>query len=280
MTGELVCGDCGLVILEELVSQYPESRAFTLEEEENKARVGPPTRQSRFNKGLFTAIKINRDAFGRPLPPETRRQMWRLKRWHARYQMHQKERNLRRAMDEIRRITEKLSIPSAVQENAAVIYRKALDKGLIRGRSITSIAAAALYVACRLAETPKSLKEIAEAGLRDIKSISRDYRMLLRELKIELPIHDPLTYLPKIAEKANVSGTAQGLAAEILRRAKEERLTSGKAPRGVAGAVLYIACLLKDEKRTQKQIAEAAGVTEVTIRNRIRELKERLSLNV
>jgi len=182
------------------------------------------------------------------------------------------------AMGELERLSEKLHIPSFIQETAAVIYRKALSADLIRGRCIAAIVAAALYAACRFTKTPKTLKEVAEASVRDKNEISRCYFLLIRRLKMKMPIHDPLDYVSKIAGKVVISGKTQGLAVKILREAKRKRLTMGKDPMGIAATVLYIACQLKGKKVTQQDIAAAANVTEITIRNRKKELMKKLNL--
>ena len=234
------------------------------------------------DKGLSTAIgRVDRDAFGRKLPLSTRLQMWRLRKWQIRSRVHSSvDRNLAQAMAELDRLSDKAYIPSSVKEKAAVVYRKALDKGLVRGRSIAAIAAASLYAACRQTETPRSLREISEASLVDKKDVARCYRLLIRELDIQMPIADPLTYISKIAERTGITGKTQGLAIQILREAKKRHAASGKDPMGLAAAALYIACLQNDEKKTQKDIAEAGGVTEVTVRNRYKSLKRRLGLEL
>jgi transcription initiation factor TFIIB len=183
-------------------------------------------------------------------------------------------------MAELDRLSDKLYIPAHIKEKAAVVYRKSLEKGLVRGRSIAAIAAAALYAACRNSETPRTLREIAEASLVDKKDVARCYRLLLRELEIQMPIADPMTYISKIAERTGISGQTQGLAIKILINAKKKRAASGKDPMGLAAAALYIACLQNNEKKTQKDIAEAAGVTEVTVRNRYKSLKRQLGLQL
>jgi len=281
-TGETICGDCGLVIREHMMDKGPEWRAFTQEEKESRSRVGIPTSYSVHDKGLSTAIgRVDRDAFGRKLPLSTRLQMWRLRKWQIRSRVHSSvDRNLAQAMAELDRLSDKAYIPSSVKEKAAVVYRKALDKGLVRGRSIAAIAAASLYAACRQTGTPRSLREISEASLVDKKDVARCYRLLIRELDIHMPIADPLTYISKIAERTGISGQTQGLAIKILREAKRKRAASGKDPMGLAAAALYIACLQNDEKKTQKDIAEAGGVTEVTVRNRYKSLKRRLELEL
>jgi len=281
-TGETVCGDCGLVINEQMMDKGPEWRAFTQEEKASRSRVGVPTSYSVHDKGLSTAIsQIDRDAFGRKLPLSTRLQMWRLRKWQIRSRVHSSvDRNLAQAMAELDRLSDKLYIPPPIKEKASVIYRKALDKGLVRGRSIAAIAAAALYAACRRSGTPRTLREIADASLVDKKDVARCYRLLLRELDVQMPIADPLNYVSKIAENTGISGKTQGLAIQILRQAKKKRAASGKDPMGLAAAALYIACLQNDEKKTQKDIAEAAGVTEVTVRNRYKTLKKQLNLEI
>ena len=281
-TGETICGDCGLVLYEQMLDKGPEWRAFTQEEKASRSRVGMPTSFSVHDKGLSTAIsQVDRDAFGRKLPLATRLQMWRLRKWQIRSRVHSSiDRNLAQAMAELDRLSGKVSISPPIKEKAAVIYRKALDKGLVRGRSINSIAAAALYAACRGSGTPRTLREIAEASRVDKKDVARCYRLLLRELDVHMPIADPLTYVSKIAEKNGISGKAQGAAIAILREARRKRAAAGKDPMGLAAAALYIACLQHNEKKTQKDIADAAGVTEVTVRNRYKALKKQLNLEL
>ncbi|MCW4011149.1 MAG: transcription initiation factor IIB [Candidatus Bathyarchaeota archaeon] len=281
-TGETICGDCGLVLYQQMLDKGPEWRAFTQEEKASRSRVGSPTSYSIHDKGLSTAIsQVDRDASGRKLPLATRLQMWRLRKWQIRSRVHSsRDRNLAQAMSELDRLSGKVSISSPIKEKAALIYRKALDKGLVRGRSISAIAAASLYAACRKSGSPRTLREIAEASLVDKKDVARCYRLLLHELNFHMPVSDPLTYVSKIAEKNGVSGKTQGAAIAILRDARQKRFSAGKDPMGMAAAALYIACLQHNEKITQKDIAEAAGVTEVTVRNRYKALKKQLCIEV
>jgi transcription initiation factor TFIIB len=279
--GERICGNCGLVIQENTLHLGAEWRAFTPQEEVSRARVGAPTKYSEYAKGLSTLIPVDRDAFGRPLSPDVRRQMWRLRRWQRRSSFHaSQDRNLSQAMNELQRLSEKLHIPSSLQEMAAVIYRKALNKDLVRGRTITSLVAGSLYAACRFTKTPRTLKEIAEASLQDREEISRAYRLIAETLKMRMPIDDPIDYVTKIAEKAGVSSDAEGLSVKIIRDAKNKHVTMGKDPSGLAAAALYIASKLRKEKITQKHLAEAAGLTEVTVRNRAKDLMIRLDIKI
>jgi transcription initiation factor TFIIB len=281
-TGETICGDCGLVCYEQMLDKGPEWRAFTQQEKASRNRVGMPTNYSIHDKGLSTTIsQVDRDAFGRKLPLSTRLQMWRLRKWQIRSRVHSSiDRNLSQAMGELDRLSSKVSITPSIKEKAALIYRKALDKGLVRGRSINAVTSAALYAACRESGVPKTLREIAEASLVDKKDVARCYRLLLQEIHIKMPVADSLTYVSKIAEKSGISGRTQGVAITILADARRKRFASGKDPMGMAAAALYIACLQNNEKITQKDIAESSGVTEVTVRNRYKALKKQLNLEV
>jgi transcription initiation factor TFIIB len=249
---------------------------------DSRSRAGAATSYSVFDKGLSTTISpFDRDALGRKLPSSTRLKMWRLRKWQIRSRVQSNiERNLARAMAELTRLSDKLNIHGPIKENAAVIYRKALEKGLVRGRTIAGIMAASLYAACRNSETPRRLREIAAASFIAQENIARGYRLLLRELDIQIPIADPMTYVSKIAENTGISGQVQGQAIKILIDAKKKRVSTGKDPSGLAAAALYIACLQSNEKKTQKDIAEIAGVTEVTVRNRYHTLQRQLGLDL
>jgi transcription initiation factor TFIIB len=277
--GEVICSQCGLVIVENELNRAPEWRAYTLEERFSKSRTGAPIRYSHFDKGLHTTIRGFKDASGNSLSGKAKRRAWRLRKWQNRSRVRDsRNRNLMQAMNELQILSEKLSVSSSIKELAAIIYRKALDEGLTRGRSIAAIVAAAMYVACRFTKTPKTLNDIVEVSARSRGEVSRAYRLIVRTLKIEMPSHDPLNYISRIATKAKIPGKVQGVAVKILRKAKRKRITMGKDPVGVASAVLYIACQKEGENVTQKDIAEAAGVTEVTLRNRKKELVEKLDL--
>ena len=281
-SGETVCESCGLVIAEPAIDPGPEWRAYTLKEEKNKIRVGLPMSFSYHDKGLSTVIgPIGRDAMGRKIPRETKFKMIRLKRWNRRSTINgSRDRNLSQAMIELQKITDKLHIPSIVQERAAFIYRKALKKGIIRGRSIASMVLASLYVACRMTQTPRTLEDIAHHSPLDKKEIARCYRLLLRKLNLRAPVPNAKLKVPKIASAVGLSENTQRKAIEILREADRLRITVGKAPMGLAAAALYLACVMNGENRTQKILAEASGVTEVTIRNRYKDLKRSLNLDM
>lgn len=275
--GEYVCGDCGLVIQEDIQNQGAEWRAFNPQERASRARAGTPIKYSHYDKGLSTVIRVEKDAFGRPLSPKVKQQMWRLRRWQMRSKVHASQsRNLMLAMSELQRLSEILHMPSSVVDLASIIYRKTLNEGLVRGRSIEGMVAGALYAAVRFTKVPRTLKEIAEASQRTQKEIARSYGVIVRNLEMRMPIDDPKDYVTKIAEKAKVSSEVEGLAINLIKEAKTKFATTGKDPSGLAAAALYIAAKHKKEKITQSRLAKAANVTEVTVRNRKRDLMKNL----
>jgi len=277
--GEYVCGRCGLVIEENIPSQEAEWRAFTPQERDARARAGTPTDYSHFDKGLSTIIRVEKDAFGRPLSPKVRQQMWRLRRWQTRSKVHASQsRNLMLAMSELQRLSDILHMPSSVHDMAAIIYRKTLNEGLVRGRSIGGMVAGALYAAVRFSKLPRTLKEIAEASQRTQKEIARSYSVIVRNLEMRMPVDDPTYYVTKVAEKAKISSEVEGLAIKLLREAKRKYATMGKDPSGLAAAILYLSARMLKEKVTQARLAKAANVTEVTVRNRKRDLMKSLNL--
>jgi transcription initiation factor TFIIB len=277
--GEYVCGRCGLVIEENIPSHEAEWRAFTPQERDTRARAGTPTDYTHYDKGLSTVIRVEKDAFGRPLSPKVKQQMWRLKRWQTRSKVHASQsRNLMLAMNELQRLSDILNIPSSVHDMAAIVYRKTLNEGLVRGRSISGMVAGALYAAIRFSKLPRTLKEIAKASRRSQKEIARSYSVIVRNLDMRMPIDDPTYYVTKVAEKAKVSSDVEGLAIKLLKEAKRNYATTGKDPSGLAAAILYLSARMLKEKVTQARLAKAANVTEVTVRNRKRDLMKSLNL--
>jgi len=272
--GEKVCSQCGIVISDVTVDRGPEWRAHTLAEKAVKRRTGGPTSYTHYDKGLYTSFRTNRDIHGRRLNPQRRRRMMRLKRYNSRTKLDESGmRNLSRAMNELNRLADTLHLPNGVRERAAFIYRKALEEDLIKGRTIAGFVAASLYATCRQSRIPRSLQEVSEASTRDHTDVSRTYRFLLRELDLKMPVDYPMKFVPRIASKVDVSRETDRLTVDILREARDRKALIGKDPRGIAAAALYMACKANDEKRTQKDIAKAAGTTEVTLRNRLRDLE-------
>lgn len=279
---EVVCNKCGLVLDEKMVDMGQEWRAFDSDQQAKRARTGAPIKYTKPNKGLATEIdQYNRDIRGVKISAQSRAQMYRLRKWHKRASISSSmERNLAIALTELDRIASMLGLPGNIRESAALLYRKAVEKGLIRGRLIESVVAAVLYTVCRQYNIPRTLDEIAEVSTINKKEIGRTYRFLKKDLGISMPLTNPAHYIPRFASELGLSGQVQEKAREILEDAIARGLISGRGPTGVAAAAVYIAGVLMGERKTQKEVADIAGVTEVTIRNRYRELKDKLGLDV
>ncbi|ENN95712.1 transcription initiation factor IIB [Methanocaldococcus villosus KIN24-T80] len=279
---EIVCSKCGCVIKDNLFDVGPEWRAFDHEQKIKRCRVGAPITLTIHDKGLSTVIDWrNKDSYGKDISANKRAQLYRLRKWQRRIRVSDaSERNLTFALSELDRIASKLGLPRHVREHAAKIYRNAVEKGLIRGRSIEGVVAAAVYAACRKCKIPRTLDEIAEVSRVDRKEIGRTYRFLARELGIKLTPTNPIDYVPRFASELGLPGEVESKAIQILKKAAEKGLTSGRGPTGVAAAAIYIASVLLGCRKTQREVAEVAGVTEVTIRNRYKELTEHLDIDV
>jgi len=276
-TGEIFCGGCGFVLSEKLQESGPEWRSFS-DGNINRRRTGDGTSLAIHDQGLSTVINpTNRDATGKPLSSSMKNTLKRLRVWDSRSQVHDPvDRNFRQAFSDLDRLKDKLALSDAVIEKAAYIYRKALEKKLVRGRSIHGMMGSALYAACREVETPRTLKDIAETTNIKRKDIARCYRLLLRELSLKMPVVDSVQNVARIASKIGLSEKTKRYAIEILRKAEENKISAGKNPMGLAAAALYLSCVKNGEDKTQGDFAEAANITEVTIRNRYKGLKELL----
>jgi transcription initiation factor TFIIB len=278
--GELMHEETGLIVDEDRIDPGPEWRAFNHSERQSKSRVGAPTTQTMHDKGLTTTIDWkDKDAYGRSISSEKRSQMHRLRKWQERIRTKDAgERNLQFALSEVDRMASALGVPRSVREVASVIYRRALNEDLIRGRSIEGVSTAALYAACRKEGIPRSLEEIRDVSRVDRKEIGRTYRYVSQELGLEMKPVDPKKYVPRFCSELGLDEEVQSKAGEIIETTAEQGLLSGKSPTGFAAAAIYAASLLCNEKKTQREVADVAQVTEVTIRNRYQEQIEAMDV--
>jgi len=274
-TGEQFCAKCGYVISEKLQASGPEWRSFQKDGGSDPARTGAPSSLTIHDMGLSTVINPqNRDATGKPLTASMKSTIERLRTWDNRSQVHEPvDRNLRQALSELNKLKDKVAISANVLEKAAYLYRKALEKKLVRGRSISAMIAASLYAACRDTETPRTLKDIADAANVKRKDISRCYRLLHNELELKMPVVDSIQCIARISSKLKISEKTKRYAIKVLQDAQDRKESAGKDPMGLAATALYLSCVQNDVSITQRDLAEAAGVTEVTIRNRYKGLK-------
>lgn len=272
-SGEIACSNCGLVSPDNAIESRAERRIF---ENNNLSRVGSPSSLAFHDMGLATIIgKANKDSTGRRLNASMNSAMERLRTWDARTRVHAAgHRNLMKAFQELDRLRDKLGLSDVIVQKTAYIYRKAQDRQLIRGRSTSSILAAAIYIACREMGAQRTLSDVTEIADVKRKDLSRSYRLLILELDIKVPLADPMKCIIKIANRAGLSEKTRRMAMSTMNELVQKEMSAGKDPMGLAATVLYQTCLSNGETITQRGIAEAAGVTEVTIRNRFNELKK------
>ncbi len=273
-SGEIICSKCGAVIAEK-VEITQKSRAFNKEEFEERTQSGAPSTLLRHDMGLSTTIdKSNKDALGVSTAPLVKEMMDRLRAWDIRTQSATpRSRNLVVALNYLDNLRHKLNLSDVVAEKAAYIYRKAQSLKLARGRTTIALVAASVYIACREFSIQRNMKDIAQAANITLKALSRAYRLLLTELDLKIVPQDPSLIVMRIASNLDLSEKTKREAIRILSEIKSRGGTAGKDPMGLAGAVLYLVSIKNNEYVVQKRLADAASVTEVTIRNRAKELK-------
>ena len=276
-SGEIVCSKCGRVLSDKLLETGPEWRTFAADETVTRARTGMP----RHDMGLSTIVgRADRDASGNKLDPAMRIRMNRLATWDMRSQLHTpKDRSLSQAFFQLDVLKDKLGLSDGIVEKTAYIYRRALSNNLTRGRTISGVLSAAVYIACREMGAHRTLDDIAMACNVRRKELSRDFRILHSRLDLKIPQQDPMKCIAKVANRVKLSEKTKRKAAEIMSNVMKEEISAGKDPMGMAASVLYLSCIKSGEAVSQMSIARAAGVTEVTVRNRSKDLKSKLQLN-
>jgi transcription initiation factor TFIIB len=274
--GEVICRDCGLVVEEKMVDFDQEWRDFDSEQGESQRRSGAPMTYTQYDQGLGTEVGRKTDLYA--LQGKDRNKFFRLRKWQYRISTAI-ERNLKLALSELKRVSSYLKLPKSVEEESARIYTLAVQRGLVRGRSMESVVAGSLYAACRRHDVPRTLDELSEASGIEKKEIGRTYRFITRELGINILPSNPSDYIARFSSALKLSPETQSKSIEILEDAQKAELTSGRGPTGIAAAALYVSALIHGEKRTQREVADVAGVTEVTIRNRYKELLDELDLD-
>ena len=273
--GEVTCKSCGLIIEDNLIDGGQEWREFSGEGQDGR-RAGAPSSYAKHDMGTGTEVGSSSEVYS--LSVKNRRKYLRLRKWHNRSSTSL-ERNLKYALADLKRISSLLKIPPAIEEEAARIYRMAVERGLVRGRSMEFVVVGAIYIASRLFNLPRSLNEVCQLTNNNKRDVGKTYRFIARELGIRMLPSQAGDYIPKFANRLQFSAETQTQAQKILEIAKDSELTSGRGPTGLAAAALYVASLITGEKRTQREIADVVGVTEVTIRNRYKEMIEKLNLD-
>ncbi len=279
VSGEEVCSRCGLVLMEKVEYSGPESITHDLSEFMTKTRSGAGQSLAMFDMGLPTIIdSINRDAAGKSLSSYMKSTFGRLRVWDNRTKSRSANRSLMRAFLILNKLKTELGIPDGVVEKAAYLYRKAMISKKTMGRSSASMICASLYAACREGDTPRTLNDIAHAGNITRKDLSRSYRNLIKFLDLKLKPYDSSEFITRISSEVGISEKTRRNALNLLSKVVEKEMSAGKNPMGLAAAVLYLSCVKNDEKKNQVDIANAAGVTAVTIRNRVESLRKEFGI--
>ena len=276
---ETVCPKCGLIASEAEIDYGPDWRAF--DGDKSGIRVGAPRTETLHDYGLSTPFnRSSRDAHGRRIPAKRHYELARMRRLHTRSTFRTgADRNIAKAITYIQGIADRLSIPKPIAEQGIRIYRKATDADLIRGRSIDAMAAAALYGASRLAGYPRNPDEMAEASAVDRRTLLRCHRVLVNKLRLKPTSPHATDFLARLASDLQLPPTVEGAARKMLADADAKGITSGRSPTGLAASAIYVASHEEGHPRTQKKVSEVSGVTEVTIRNRARELVKLLDVH-
>jgi len=280
--GEIICRDCGYIIVDKIMDLGKEWREFDKEQQDLRSRAGPPITNIVHDKGLSTVIgDVYQDSYGNRLSSKERAHAYKLKKWQRKARIsNTKERNLAMALTELNLISSHLGLPYYIKDTAARLYRQAANKGLIRGRTIECAMAAVIYAACRESEIPRTLDEIISASNIRKRDIGKTYRLIVRELGIQPHLQNPIDYVSRFGSALGASGKVQSTAIKLLKKAKRKGAMSGRGPCGAAAAALYTAGILCGEYYTQQMVAEAAGITEISLRQSYKEIKMKLGLKI
>lgn len=275
--GEVLCGGCGLVLVQNMADTSHESHGYSQEEYMTLTRTGPATSLTMHDRGLSTVIGSNKDSSGNALSSKTKFEFNRLRTWDQRSKSRQTS-SLSKAFTLLHGMKTKLGISDNVVENAAYIYRKAVSARLTRGRTMASLVSAALYAACRENSIPRTLDDIAEAGNVERRILSRDLRTIIKKLGLNLNQYDTASFITKISNNLNLKEKTKRDALEILKKCEDKKITAGKHPVAQAAASLYISCIINGERVSQKKFSSISGVSDVTIRNRATLIKKTLNI--
>ena len=273
--GETFCGGCGEIISESIPDVMYEGRGFSGDDYTTHMRTGPATSLVMHDRGLSTMIGSNHDSTGQAIV--SRSKFNRLRTWDQRSKSRSST-SMRRAFVIMNSITAKLTLPYNVVERAAYIYRKAIAAGLTKGRTITSLAAVSLYVACRETGTPRTMDDLATTANIEKRVLYRDMRRLLAKLDLNPGQYDISSFVVKISNNLNLSERIKRDALDILRRSEEVMVTAGKNPMAMASASIYISCIDSEVQISQRVLSKQAGISDVTVRNSVSAIRDALKL--
>ncbi|MCS4537594.1 MAG: transcription factor IIB [Thaumarchaeota archaeon] len=278
--GEVLCPKCGLVIVDHVQDMSPEWKALDPEDKLKRVRVGAPRTLALHDFGLTTEIGESAHGNGRSMSPYMKASLETMRKWQRRIRTSSsQERGLSDVLSRISEISENLSLPDSITETAAHIYRTSAKMKFAKSKSIIGMAAASVYLACRKCGIGRTIKEVAKAASIDKGAVAKYYRLIIRETENDyVPPHPVQKYISKLVNTAKIDPKVERLALNLATEMKDTKISSGKAPAGLAAAYIYISAVMEGQHLPQREIAEIAEVTEVTVRNRCREILDNFTI--
>ena len=276
-TGEIACSSCGSVSSEKMIDPTAETTGLNSEQYQSNSRVGMKTSLKMADRGLSTIIESqDRDSTGKSLSNENRRMFYRLRMWDRNSRSAISVKSFQKAFTLLDGIGSKLALPESVIEETAYLFRKIASKKILAGRSTASILCATVYATCRLTDTPRTLQDVADAGNIKKKNLQRIYRFIAKELDLHPEAYNPTEFVNRISKAVNISEKTERLAFKILNLSIQNKVSTSKNPMAMAAAAVNLASVMNHEKVTQLKISEASGISAVTIRDRTKEIKEKI----
>ncbi|NQV39360.1 MAG: transcription factor TFIIB [Nitrosopumilus sp.] len=276
-TGEIACSNCGAVSLEETIDTAAEFSGFSAEDYQNNSRVGMKTSLKMADRGLSTIMEPqDKDSSGKRLSIENRRMFYRLRMWDRNSRSSISVKSFQKAFTLLDGISSKLALPESVVEETAYLFRKIAAKKILAGRSTSSMLCATVYMTCRLTDTPRTLQDIANAGNLKKTNLQRVYRFLMKELELYPETYNPMEFVTRVAKAVGLSEKTERLSFKILTICEMKNVSTSKNPMAMAAAAINLASIMNNEKVTQLKISEASGISAVTIRDRSKEIKEKI----
>ncbi len=276
-TGELACSNCGAVSLEKIIDMTAEFNGFSSEGHHNNSRVGMKTSLKMADRGLSTIIESqDKDSSGKRLSSENRRMFYRLRMWDRNSRSSISIKSFQKAFTLLDGISSKLGLPEFVVEETAYLFRKIAAKKILAGRSTSAVLCATVYMTCRLTDTPRTLQDVANAGNLKKKHLQRIYRFLIKELELYPETYNPREFVIRIAKAVKLPEKTERLAFKILGISEKKNVSTSKNPIAMAASAINLASVMNNEKITQLKISEASGISAVTIRDRTKEIKEKI----
>lgn len=276
-TGEVACSNCGAVSLEKIIDTAAEFSGFSSEDYHNNSRVGMKTSLKMADRGLSTIMESqDKDSSGKKLTSENRRMFYRLRMWDRNSRSAITQKSFQKAFTLLDGISSKLALPESVVEETAYLFRKIAAKKMLAGRTTVGMLCATVYMTCRLTDTPRTLQDIANAGNLKKKNLQRIYRFLMKELELYPETYNPREFVTRVANAVGLSAKTERLAFKILSISEKNNVSASKNPMAMAASAINLASVMNNEKITQLKISAASGISAVTIRDRTKEIREKI----